>query len=278
MSKIRPGIVILFSLIVLLCTKVEASVGVFPQILFIDAPNRSVAVTISNPTEDRQEIWVGFRYGYPLVDDSGKFYVRYMDSTLTTEPNAVPWLTAYPARFVLEGRESQVVRVMAQIPVGQPAGEYWARVVFSSMPRSARPPQLPGGNVGMRMQFISEVNVPLQVRTGPVRSGVRIQGITSVVDTGTLKMGIDLSRLGNASFWGTMHFFLKEDNGRVMATQEQHIAIFRDLVYPITMDVNSVPPGSYVLELNVDNVRPGVPARYRAKADAVRFTYQLTIP
>ena len=45
-----------------------------------------------------------------------------------------------------------------------------------------------------------------------------------------------------------------------MATRDQHVAIFRDLVYPVTMDVAALQPGVYVLEINVDNVRPGVPA------------------
>ena len=56
------------------------------------------------------------------------------------------------------------------------------------------------------------------------------------------------------------------------------VAVFRDIVYPVTMDVAEVKPGAYVLEVDVDNVRPGVPAQYRLKSDAVRFTYQLTIP
>ncbi len=276
--KVKSGILFLLALTALAWSRIEASVAVYPQVLFINSPNRSVAITVSNPTETRQEIWVDFRYGYPLVNDSGKFYINYMDSTAGQEPNAVPWLTAYPQRFVLNARESQVVRVMAQPPVGLTSGEYWARVVVNSKQRTAIPPQTPGANLRMRMEFISQVDVPLQVRTGSVNSGVKIHGVTSVVDSGQLKMGIDISRLGNASFWGTIHLFLRDESGRVMTTHDQHIAIFRDLVYPIIMDVANVPPGSYVLELDVDNVRPGVPAQYRVKSDAVRFTYQLTVP
>jgi hypothetical protein len=113
---------------------------------------------------------------------------------------------------------------------------------------------------------------------GNVSTGVRIQGITSVIDSGKLKMGVDLTRMGNASFWGTMHFFLRDRNGRVMKTYDQHIAIFRDVVYPVTIELPGLESGEYVLEVDVDNVRPGVPAQYRLKADGVRFTYQLTIP
>jgi hypothetical protein len=278
MHTLKSGILILSILTALAGSRSHASVAVYPQTLFINAPNRSVAITVSNPTETRQEIWLDFRYGYPLVNDSGKFYINYIDSTNRQEPNAVPWLTAYPQRFVLEARESQVVRVMAQLPVGMAAGEYWARVVISSKQRTATPPQTPGANVRMKMEFISQVDIPLQVRLGSVSTGVRIQGITSVVDSGKLKMGVDLTRMGNASFWGTMHFFLRDKNGRVMKTYDQHIAIFRDVVYPVTIELPGLEPGAYVLEVDVDNVRPGVPAQYRLKADGVRFTYQLTIP
>jgi hypothetical protein len=278
MHNLKSGILVLLALMASAWTRSDASVAIYPQTLFINAPNRSVAITVSNPTESRQEIWVDFRYGYPLVNDSGKFYINYLDSTLTTEPNAVPWLTAYPQRFVLEGRESQVIRVMAQLPVGVAAGEYWSRVVVSSKQRTATPPQTPGANVRMKMEFISQVDVPLQIRTGSVSTGLKIQGITSLVDSGKLKMGVDLTRMGNASFWGTLHFFLRDRDGRVMKTYDQHVAVFRDVVYPVTIDVAELQPGAYVIEVDVDNVRPGVPAQFRIKADAVRFTYQLSIP
>jgi len=278
MHNLKSGILVLIALTALSWTHSDASVAIYPQALFINAPNRSVAITISNPTETRQEIWVDFRYGYPLVNDSGKFYINYMDSTNTQEPNAVPWLTAYPQRFVLGARESQVIRVMAQLPVGVAAGEYWSRVVVSSRQRTATPPQTPGANVRMKMEFISQVDVPLQVRTGSVSTGLKILGITSLVDSGQLKMGVDLTRLGNASFWGTLHFFLRDKDGRVMKTYDQHVAVFRDVVYPVTVDVTGLQPGAYVIEVDVDNVRPGVPAQFRIKTDAVRFTYQLSIP
>jgi hypothetical protein len=278
MPNVKSGFLFLLFLTLIPLSRSEASVAVYPQTLFINSPNRSVAITVSNPTELRQEIWVDFRYGYPLVNDSGKFYINYMDEPPGQEPSAVPWLTSFPQRFVLEARESQVVRVMVQLPVGITPGEYWSRVVISSKQRTATPPQTPGPNVRMRMEFISQVDIPLQVRTGSVTTGLKVMGITSVVDSGMLKMGLDLTRFGNASFWGTMHLVLRDEGGRVMQTHDQHIAVFRDLVYPVTMEVANLPPGPYILDINIDNIRPGVPAQYRLKSDAVRFTYQLTLP
>jgi hypothetical protein len=278
MRNLKPAFLSLIALTALAWTASDASVAVYPKYLFINAPSRSVAFTVSNPTEIRQEIWVEFRYGYPLVSDSGTFYIEYMETPPPQEPSALPWLSVYPQRFALGPRESQVVRVMAQLPVGVTAGEYWSRVVISSKPRTATQPQNPVANTQMKLEYISQIDIPLQVRTGGVTTGVRIQGVTSAVDSGKLKIGVDVSRFGNASFWGTMHCLLRDKDNRVVRTVDQHIAIFRDVVYPVTIEVADVPPGSYVLELDVDNVRPGVPAQFRLKADAVRFTYQLTIP
>lgn len=278
MRNSKSIITVLLTLLAMVFSRSEASVGVYPQTLFINAPNRSVAISASNPTDTRQEVWVDFRYGYPLVNDSGKFYINYADSLNPQEPNAVAWLTAYPRRFVLEARESQVIRVMVQFPIGIQPGEYWSRVVISSTPRRGTLPQTPGGGLSTRIEYISQVDVPLQIRTGGVTTGLRIQGITSVVDSGKLKMGVDVSRMGNASFWGTMHFVLRDRDGRVTKKHDQHIAIFRDLVYPVIIDLEAVEQGVYILEVNVDNIRPGVAAQYRLKSDAVRFTYNLTIP
>jgi hypothetical protein len=265
-------------LLLLAPTTLPASVGVYPQALFINAPNKSVAITVSNPTELRQEIWVDFRYGYPLVNDSGNFYIHYADSASPGEPSAVRWLTVYPQRFTLNGRESQVVRVLASLPVGLNSGEYWARVIVSSKPRTGSATPVPGGSVTTKMDFISEINLPLQVRTGAVSSGLKIHNVVSAVGDGALKMGVDLSRTGNASFWGTMRLTVRDSDGRVMAKQDQPVAIYRDMVYPLTLDVAALTSGSYVVEINVDNVRQGVPAQHRVKADPVRYTYQFGIP
>ena len=91
-------------------------------------------------------------------------------------------------------------------------------------------------------------------------------------------MGINVSRRGNASFWGTIKLFLRDQDGRLVANKNKHVAIYRDLVYPVTMDVTNISSGVYVLELDINNIRPGVPSQFRVKSDPVRFTHQFTIP
>ena len=85
MRNLKSGLFFLILSTLLAYINADASVAVYPQVLFINAPNRSVAITVSNPTELRQEIWVDFRYGYPLVDDTGKFYIKYFEGETAQE-------------------------------------------------------------------------------------------------------------------------------------------------------------------------------------------------
>src|SRR5216684_2240692 len=84
---------------------------VFPLYLFLNAPARSVTISVANPLERPQEAWVEFKYGFPVPGDSDKFVMNYVDPPYTGEPSAVQWLKAYPERFVIGPKESQVVRL-----------------------------------------------------------------------------------------------------------------------------------------------------------------------
>jgi hypothetical protein len=269
--------------LILACTafstsRLEASASVFPKFLFLNYPGKSVAMTVANATGVRQEIWIDFRYGYPLVNDTGKFYIHYIDSTLVPEPNMLRWLSVYPQRFALDPGESQVVRVLVQPSIELSNGEYWARVVVNSKERAIATPQIPGANPSTRIDIISQMDVPLHFRKGDVSASVQIRGITSLIDSGKLKMGVDISRIGNASFWGTMQITLRDDRGRSVETRNLNLALYHDFVYPVTLNVVNIAPGQYMVEVQVRANRSEVPRQFQLKANVTRFTYQVSIP
>lgn len=278
MTRFLSILLLLGSILVLPLSPVHAGVNVYPPFLFINAPNRSVAVTVTNPDDTRREIWVDFRYGYPVVNDSGAFEMVYIENPSPQDPSAVAWSQAYPQRFVLEPGESQVVRVMVQPPVGVPSGEYWTRVVVSSKEVGSRTPQTPGEGFKMKWNLVTQVDLPLHVRTGGVKTGLRIHGIASAVEQGTLRMGIDFERFGNASYWGTLNVSLKDENHKVVASYKHTIAVYTNMVYPVSVELTDVAPGIYTVEVNVETKRSGVPAKFRVDADPVRYSGQVTIP
>ncbi len=256
-----------------------AGVEVYPLYLFLKPPSRTVSVSVTNPTEKRQEAWVEFKYGYPVVGDSGKFAMQYLDSPYVNEPSAVLWLRAFPQRFVLGPRESQVVRIMVSAPLGVPPAEYWARVVVSSFDRELKTATTaPGGSMQMHLQYISQIDIPLHCRIGHVTTGLTITHVTATASAGKLNLGVALTRIGNASYWGTMSIALKNHDGQIVKNEDRQVAIYKDIIYPYTIDIPAVPAGSYSLEVTFTTHRPGVASQYLLKAEPVKYSQEISIP
>jgi hypothetical protein len=256
-----------------------AGVEVYPTYLFLNSPNRSVSVSVSNPTNTRQEIWIEYRYGYPVAGDSGKFAMHYIEPPVPgSEPSAVQWLKAYPQRFVLSPGESQVVRIMVTPPMGILPGEYWGRVVIGSTEREIKKTIAPGTSPVSRFQYISQIDIPLHFRFGSVNSTLTIRDFTSSVVNGKLTFDVNLIRSGNASYWGTMTTVLKEKNGKIIKSQNDVVAIYKDMLYPGALDVQSVPPGTYSLEVTFSPKRRGLHSQFTLRSDPVKYTKEIIIP
>lgn len=270
-----PSILLLFAFIL---STSFAGVEVYPTMLFINAPNRTASVSVSNPTESRQEIWIEYKFGYPVAGDSGKFAMHYDEPPYAGELSAVSWLKAYPQRFVLNPKESQLVRIMVNAPVGLAPAEYWARVVVSSTTREVKKTIAPGGSPSTRFQYISQVDIPLHYRFGTVTSSLNIRNVASAVDTGRLSLTIDLARSGNASYWGSLNAVIKDKSGKVFLSQSDVVAIYKDMLYPASYDVKAVPAGAYTLELTFSTRRRGLATKYAIKSDPVKHSQELVIP
>jgi hypothetical protein len=270
------------ALLMLICAPANlfAGVDVYPLYLFLTLPNRTVSVSVTNPTETRQEAWVDFRYGYPVAGDSGKFAMHYVDSPYVNEPAAVSWMRAFPQRFVLGPKESQLVRIMISPPPGLTPGEYWARVVVSSFDRELKNKSAtaPGGNLQMHLQYISQIDIPLHYRVGHVTTGLTINNVTASPSSGKLILGIGLNRIGTASYWGTMTLRLRDHDGKIMKSEEHQVAVYKDILYPYSLDISTVPAGTYTLEVTFATRRPGVQNEYLIKTDPVKYNQEITLP
>jgi hypothetical protein len=265
-------------LVLLLQSFLFAGAEVYPTSLFINAPNKTASISVSNPTETRQEVWIDYKFGYPVAGDSGKFSMRYVDAPYTGELSAVAWLKAYPQRFVLNPKESQLVRIMVSAPMNVAPAEYWARIVVSSTTREVKKVVTPGGASAGRFQYVSQVDIPLHYRFGSVSSVLTVRDVATKLDTGVLRLSIDVARAGNASYWGSLSLTLKDNSGKIFASQNDVVAIYKDIIYPASLDVRAVPAGSYNLELVFSPKRRGVPAQFALKSDAVKFSKVVVLP
>ena len=242
-----------------------AQVKVTPVYIFLNSPARSQECVIRNPGADTIEVWIDFRFGYPQMDDTGKVYMVYGDSSLQNPESAALWCKAYPQRFVLTPQAVQVVRLLVAPPPGITDGEYFARVIATEK-KSRRITPIGEGKVGMKFNLFSGADVPIHYRKGKVATSLRITDPRIEVNDNTLKILIDLNREGNASFWGKVKMRVIDKLGKVFLTDERKLAVYNTLHFVTSLDVTKLLKGNYYLELVFSSERNDIKSQFLLKS------------
>ncbi len=260
-SVARIGAALL--LLLFLASAYAAAVAVVPVAVYIDSRSRTGTLTLFNPGSLPEEIQLEFAFGYPRSDEEGNVSVSVTDSVPEGEPSAVAWLRAFPRRLVLEPGQRQVIRILAEPPPGLPEGEYWARALVRS--RGGQPPvEERRGDVTVQVEVETVVVVAVNYRNGSVSTGLRVQEASATkLEGDTVRALIDLERTGNAAFLGRIQAELLDEGGRVVASGEEVLAVYRT----IRRRLDLVPePGfgkgvrvRFTMDTNRDDLPPGGP-------------------
>jgi len=231
----------------LLPTATSAGISVKPKFLFLDGSRRSVPLYISNPGDDVNEVWIEMKYGYVVSDDSGKPKVFY-DSANTDELSAAGWLKAYPQRFVINGGETQTVRLVALPPPGLREGEYWARVEVNGKSRKPPTSNLPTPqNMKSGMNYITRVGLAFHYRNGRVATGLVVNNIKAAVMNQAVEVTMNLTKTGNAAYWGSAKFQVINDAGRVVYSNVRNTVVYKNFLLRELIDRKEIPSGRYTV-------------------------------
>lgn len=205
------------------------AVTVSPAVVYLDHATREATITLYNGGKSPEEISVGFAYGLPVADANGATRLALSDSAPAGEPSAVPWLSAFPRRLVLQPGESQLVRILAHPPVGLSDGEYWARVVVSGL--GAQPPieQRDGARV-MRIRIGSRVVAGLHYRKGRLTTGLAVRSASVSTDSAGVRLRLDLARSGTAAYLGTLVAHAVDAGGTVLGSSTERVTVYRDIL------------------------------------------------
>ena len=262
----------------LMASAAWAGVGVYPTFLFLNAPNRAVSLVVTNSSAVTSEIWIDFRYGYPVGDDSGNIYMRYADSSDIGEQSATGWIRAFPQRIVLESQESQKIRLLVSPPSGLSSKEYWARVIIHSKDREDRVSSTVQGQTRSGMKLLTNVDVPFHYRSGLVSTGVILQNLELETKSGVLNVKSELARTGNAAYWGIYRLTLRDQLGKTILLKEQNIVVYQNLKYTIPLDISKCSSGSYTLEVEISSQRRDIRREHQLISDPVRRNVNVVIP
>lgn len=245
--------------------------AVSPMAVYLDDRARTSSITLFNPGELAEEIEIGFAFGYPTSDAEGNVGVALVEEPGADEPNAVPWLRAFPRRLVLEPGQRQVVRIMVQPPAGLDDGEYWGRALIRS--RGGQPPiEELRGDVAVQVNVETVVVAAVSYRHGRVDTGLEVVAAGARRDGGRVVGLIDLARMGNAAFLGRIVAEVIDGEGMVLGATEDVLAVYRTIRRRVEVPVPAGAEGPLRLRYRLDTDRDDLPAGGPLPAEPVVHT------
>ncbi len=249
-----------------------------PVALYLDNAHRSGYILADNGTEKAQEVSIEFVFGYPVSDSTGKVTIFFPDSLTGAEPNAAPWLFAYPRKFRLEPYQRRKIRFIARPPQNLPVGEYWARPIITSTETRKL---LTGGDqprgIEAKVYFQIRSVLALSYRNGPVSTGIIIQGISAKAQGDSLVLLLDMERTGNAAYIGNAILRFVDSSGSVKRSITKQIAVYYTLRKRFDIDLAGLTPGEYVAEFELNTMRDDSPGNILQAAPVIK-SVALTIP
>ena len=233
---------------------VSGAVLVAPHAVFIDARTRNSQVYLINTGTVAEEVTVETKFGYPATDSAGSIGIRLVDQPTPDQPSAAAWIRAFPRRVVVAPGTRQVVRLQALPPANLPEGEYWTRLIVTAKGAQV-PVQGADSVVRAGVELVVSTVISVTYRNGRVETGVRLDDFRAEDAGDSLVAWVGLTRQGNAAYLGTTWIRLRDAAGRVVQAWDTPTAVYYDLRRRFVFPLDSVPPGSYTVQLELTTTR-----------------------
>ena len=237
---------------------------------------RSQEVILTNPTSQRVEVSTDLGFKLIQSDSLGRITLSEEAQPEGAARSCKGWLKIFPRKFTLAPGESRSARVLILPPDSIPDGEYWGRAIFSSLPADDNPAgDLDSGNIirtKLRMQIT--LDIPVIFRKGTMQTGIAVEGVAlKDIGEGTLAL-IDVKRLGNCAYRGTLAAVLRGADGSVIKRVEDQFttefALREALRFP------KLAPGSYSLDVEAVSTKKGGANDAVISAPTVKKTYDIS--
>lgn len=219
-------------MLILVLPSVALPVTVAPMAVYISDRSRTGTLTLFNNGTRPEEIEIDFAFGYARSDSLGDVRVEFMDPAPSEEPSVVPFLRAFPQRIRLAPGQRQIVRLLVNPPAELPDGEYWGRVLVSSIGGQA-PVEQTLGDVRVNLQIKTVIAVAVNYRHGLVETGLTEHSARASMQGDTAQLFLDLEREGNAAYLGRVRAELLDSRGAVIASVTEDVAVYRRVLWRV---------------------------------------------
>jgi hypothetical protein len=248
---------ILFVLITLYLSnfheKAMSEVRIRPSALYLNDSVRSGMVAVTNNGDESIDVTFKLMYGYPKSDSLGNPSFTLSDSSSSNKMINRSWVQVYPQQFVLKPHDWQAVQMTITLPPELKDGEYWIRPVLTVRPLLQQDQSTSSkGTSTICQQFVLLANFC----HGSTYTGIAINRIQPVFGSGgKLGLRVDMIRVGNAAYRGTITCNLKNQNRQTVLTSKKDIAVYEQIVHKLSIGETNLPDGDYTVEVNASTDR-----------------------
>jgi P pilus assembly chaperone PapD len=265
----------------LLAPAVLAAQGVLvaPTSVFLNSRSRTATMLLVNPNEQAVEVTLSTTYGYAVTDSLGHFQAWLTDTPDSLAPNAAPWIRIFPRRATIEPKAQQVVRLLITPPPALADGEYWARlVVLARGGQLAVSAPSDSGSVTIGLPMQVRTVLPILYRNGAVETGAVLDSVTARAEGDSLVVQARIAHAGNAALLATARATLTDSAGTLRGHFTLPVSVYAPIAPRVTMPLDSVPAGRYMLRVEVAPGRTDLPAESLLPFRVARDSLAVDIP
>lgn len=260
-----------FSFFVVLAIEAYSQVSIAPSAVFMDPVSRSGMMFVSNPTDNDIEVEVLPIFGYSTFDSLGKSYIEYNDKEMEQKGSLMPYISAFPKKFIMKPKSQQTVRFVLKNVNALPDGIYWARIKTES---GKKQEQLDSQNVdgvmvlvNMRMAMVTAV---FYKKGENLNTGISVGNFSQRDDSSKVYLMYNLTREGEHPFYGKAKFKITNASGKEVLDKEEEFSLYKTGMKAFDFDKAKLAPGEYKVEMTILAENKNFPKEFLKKMDPIK--------
>lgn len=239
---------------VLLIDNIHSQILISPYIVYTDKENKVGNFIVQNESETIYEISISFLFGYPENDSSGQIVMKYIESDSTSSYSIKNYIRAFPKKFLLEPKKRQVIRLTIKAPDTLKNGTYWTRIITSAVPY-LQPVDTIKTGITAKIKFVLNQVTTCLYRIHPAESGLDLESSEVIYDSNSVKLILNLKRIGNSPFLGNLLIKILNKNGEVVKELSEYVPVYFKLQKQFVFNNSDFNPGErYTLHLTASNI------------------------
>lgn len=229
-------------------------ISLAPTALFIHDRTNVGELFLTNTSNEAQEVSIRLQFGYPVSDSSGVITMSYDDIEVQQNHGLDSSVRIFPRRLVLQGNQSQTVRVQILPMPNRPDAMYWSRIIVSSN-SIATDVGSDTTSIGARIDYVLEQSIPLFFKKGRQNTGVLVKSVKTDLQDTLLTVIPNMIRQGNSPFLGTIGVELVNMNGNILSQTEISSFLYFEEWRKLFLIVKDLPKGEYKLNFKFETQR-----------------------